>query len=66
MRDELSSLMNSFVVHLGLQHAQGRCVAFESVVVNCPTEPYDHDEPDEYRVEPHGDAVPYDWARRDG
>ena len=37
----------------------------ESIVVNCPTEPYNHNEPDEYRVEPHGDTIPYDWARRD-
>ena len=43
-----------------------KCISPEaSLVVNVPTEPYDHDEPDEYRLEPHG-TLPYDWARKDG
>lgn len=36
-----------------------------ALVVNVPTEPYRHGDPDEYRVEPHG-TLPYDWARKDG
>jgi dTDP-4-dehydrorhamnose 3,5-epimerase len=36
-----------------------------SIVVNVPTEPYRYDDPDEFRVEPHG-VLPYDWARNDG
>jgi dTDP-4-dehydrorhamnose 3,5-epimerase len=35
-------------------------------LVNCPTEPYDHSGPDEYRIAPHGGEVPYDWNRKDG
>jgi len=35
-------------------------------VVNCPTEPYNHGDPDEYRVDPHDNDIPYDWARKDG
>lgn len=43
-----------------------KCISVEpALVVNVPTEPYDHEEPDEYRLEPHG-ALPYDWTRRDG
>jgi dTDP-4-dehydrorhamnose 3,5-epimerase len=43
-----------------------KCVGPEvSLVVNVPTEPYDHDHPDEYRLEPHG-SLPYDWTRKDG
>lgn len=39
----------------------------ESVVVNVPTETYDYDKPDEYRLDPHeNDMIPYSWARRDG
>ncbi len=36
-----------------------------ALVVNTPTEPYRHDDPDEFRLEPHG-TLPYDWSRRDG
>ena len=38
----------------------------EAIVINVPTEPYHHRRPDEYRVDPHGGDVPYDWARVDG
>ena len=36
-----------------------------ALVVNVPTEPYHYDDPDEYRIEPHG-TLAYDWARKDG
>ena len=36
-----------------------------ATVLNLPTEPYHYDEPDEYRLEPHG-TLPYDWTRKDG
>jgi dTDP-4-dehydrorhamnose 3,5-epimerase len=36
-----------------------------AVVVNVPTEPYRYDEPDEFRLDPHG-TLPYDWSRKDG
>jgi dTDP-4-dehydrorhamnose 3,5-epimerase len=43
-----------------------KCIGAEpSLVVNVPTAPYQHDEPDEYRLEPHG-SLPYDWSTRDG
>jgi dTDP-4-dehydrorhamnose 3,5-epimerase len=38
----------------------------ESIVINCPTEVYNHQDPDEYRISPHGGEIPYDWARKDG
>ena len=38
----------------------------EALVINCPTEVYNHAEPDEYRVDPHDNDIPYDWARKDG
>ncbi len=37
----------------------------ETVVINCPTEPYNHADPDEYRIEAHTDKIPYEWARKD-
>ncbi len=35
-------------------------------LVNCPTEPYDYNSPDEYRIDPHGGEIPYNWERKDG
>ena len=43
-----------------------KCISSDvSTVVNVPTEPYRYDDPDEYRLEPHG-SLPYDWTRKDG
>ncbi|NLI15196.1 MAG: dTDP-4-dehydrorhamnose 3,5-epimerase [candidate division Zixibacteria bacterium] len=38
----------------------------ESVMLNIPTEPYNHQTPDEYRLDAHTKEIPYDWARKDG
>jgi len=38
----------------------------EALVINCPTEPYDYTQPDEYRLDPHSPEIPYDWKRKDG
>lgn len=38
----------------------------EAVVINTVTEPYDYDNPDEYRIDPHENDIPYDWERSDG
>ena len=38
----------------------------EAVVVNIPTEVYNYDSPDEHRLDPHENDIPYDWRRRDG
>jgi dTDP-4-dehydrorhamnose 3,5-epimerase len=43
-----------------------KCISVEpSLVVNVPSEPYDRQSPDEFRLEPHG-TLPYDWTRKDG
>jgi dTDP-4-dehydrorhamnose 3,5-epimerase len=43
-----------------------KCISRETaVVVNCPTELYDYQEPDEVRLDPHSGEIPYDWARKD-
>jgi len=43
-----------------------KCISPEmATVLNLPTEPYSYDQPDEYRLEPHG-TLPYDWTRKDG
>ncbi len=38
----------------------------ESIILNIPTEQYDYDDPDEFRVEAHDPSIPYDWSRKDG
>jgi len=38
----------------------------ESIAINIPTEVYQYDEPDEYRIHPHDNDIPYDWKRKDG
>ncbi|MFC1706656.1 dTDP-4-dehydrorhamnose 3,5-epimerase family protein [Planctomycetota bacterium] len=38
----------------------------EALVVNTVTEVYRYDDPDEYRVPPVQNDIPYDWARKDG
>lgn len=38
----------------------------EAICINVTTEPYNYADPDEYRVDPHENDIPYDWARRDG
>ncbi len=44
-----------------------KCIGeHEAIVINCPTEVYNYRQPDEYRVDPHGGEIPYDWSRKDG
>jgi dTDP-4-dehydrorhamnose 3,5-epimerase len=44
-----------------------KCVGeSEGIIVNCVTEVYDYKDPDEFRVHPHVNDIPYDWARKDG
>jgi dTDP-4-dehydrorhamnose 3,5-epimerase len=38
----------------------------EALVVNCTTETYDYDNPDEFRIDPYDNDIPYDWRRKDG
>jgi len=35
-------------------------------VINCPTHPYNYAIPDEFRIHPYQNDIPYDWARKDG
>jgi dTDP-4-dehydrorhamnose 3,5-epimerase len=44
-----------------------KCISeHEAIVINCPSEKYDYKNPDEFRVDPHQNDIPYDWARKDG
>jgi len=37
----------------------------EAIMINIPTEPYNHTAPDEYRLDAHTIEISYDWARKD-
>ena len=50
----------------GVLHGMKAIGTKPGYVINCPTEPYNHGEPDEHRVDPHDNDIPYDWARKDG
>ena len=44
-----------------------KCVSDEeAMVINCPSEAYNYSQPDEYRLDPHQNDVPYKWDRKDG
>lgn len=38
----------------------------EALIINIPTEPYNRDNPDEFRIHPHINDIPYRWQRKDG
>ncbi len=35
-------------------------------MINIPTEPYNYESPDEYRIDPHKGGIPYDWSLKEG
>jgi dTDP-4-dehydrorhamnose 3,5-epimerase len=44
-----------------------KCVSTEeAIVINVPTEPYNREKPDEFRIDPHKNNIPYNWERKDG
>ena len=59
---------NPCLVHIpaGVLHGF-KCIGeTEAICVNVPTEPYIYEKPDEYRVDPYENEIPYDWLRKDG
>ncbi len=59
---------NPVLIHIPPYVYHGfKCISQEeAVVINAPTEAYDYKEPDEFRVHPHDNDIPYDWDRKDG
>ncbi len=59
---------NPILIHIPPYVYHGfKCVSEEeAVVVNTPTATYRYDKPDEFRVHPHENDIPYDWSRKDG
>ena len=38
----------------------------EAVIISIPTEVYNYENPDEQRLDPHENDIPYEWRRKDG
>jgi len=59
---------NPVLVHIPPYVYHGfKCISNdEALVVNVPSEPYNYQEPDEFRVPPHDSEIPYQWDRKDG
>src|SRR5918997_4913262 len=49
----------------GVWHGDQNWGSCEAVVMNFPTRPYDRDDPDKYRIDPHSGVIPFDWELRD-
>jgi len=58
--------MMKVVLYDGRLHGMKAIGNEPGYLVNCPTEPYRYDEPDEFRVDPHDNDIPYDWGASDG
>ncbi|HEX8856966.1 MAG TPA: hypothetical protein VF752_15330 [Thermoleophilaceae bacterium] len=50
----------------GVWHADQNWGDSDAMIINFPTRPYDHVNPDKNRVDPHSGEIPFDWALRDG
>ncbi len=60
---------NPILVHIprGVYHGF-KCISEEeALVINIPTEVYNYDNPDEFRLSPHNNnIISYNWERKDG
>jgi dTDP-4-dehydrorhamnose 3,5-epimerase len=54
------------VIPNGVLHGMKGIGTEAAYLINVPTEPYRYDDPDEFRVDPHNNDIPYDWAQKDG
>lgn len=50
----------------GVYHGFKNIGANELLILNIPTQVYNSDQPDEYRIDPRSRDIPYDWSRKDG
>ena len=56
---------NPVLVHIpaGIYHGFKAMGDKETMVMNVPTEAYNHNAPDEFRVDPFENDIPFDWAK---
>ena len=65
VNDFVISLENPILVHIPKDIYHGfKCVSdTEALVINTVTLPYNYEEPDEYRLDPYDNDIPYDWRK---
>jgi dTDP-4-dehydrorhamnose 3,5-epimerase len=49
----------------GVWHADQNWGDEVAVLVNFPTRPYEPNDPDKYRIDPHSGEIPFDWSLPD-
>ena len=61
-------IYNPIIIHIPTFVYHGfKCISeAEAIVINIPTEKYNYDNPDEYRVDPHDNEIPYEWVLKEG
>jgi len=59
---------NPLLIHIPPYVYHGfKCISREeAIVVNTPSEMYDYENPDEFRVAPHDSDIPYQWDMKEG
>jgi dTDP-4-dehydrorhamnose 3,5-epimerase len=64
----LIGIHNPMLVQIpaGVYHGWMCVSTEEAIIINIPTEVYDYEKPDELRLDPHKNDIPYDWRRKDG
>ncbi|OPY87615.1 MAG: dTDP-4-dehydrorhamnose 3,5-epimerase [Smithella sp. PtaU1.Bin162] len=63
-----AGIHNPVLVHIPPFVYHGfKCISEdEAIVINTPTETYDYQKPDEFRLPAHESDIPYKWERKDG
>ena len=63
-----AGVYNPILIHIPpLVYHGFKCIGTEeAIVVNVPTEKYNYENPDEYRIDPHNNDIPYDWNLKEG
>ncbi|MCK4235187.1 dTDP-4-dehydrorhamnose 3,5-epimerase family protein [candidate division WOR-3 bacterium] len=61
-------IYNPIIIHIPNFVYHGfKCISeAEAIVINIPTEKFNYDNPDEYRVDPHDNEIPYEWVLKEG
>lgn len=63
LTDESRALL---LIPPGVWHADHNWGDMEAAIMNFPTRPFDRENPDKYRIDPHDGTIPFDWSRVDG
>ena len=50
----------------GVWHADQNWGDDDVIIMNFPTRPFDRENPDKYRLDPHSEKIPFDWSLPDG